>query len=1185
MDGTTGPSILVPSLQGQPSSEDSSLDLGLESIGSVGSMGSLADCAPGMLGAVGCGELCEEPAALARLILSLPLAQIIAPSSRTRFMFSCLDAGLAPRANVIIRRLNTTQVNLSHQGMGNKLGAAFAACLKDLPLVRELNLRDNRLTDDSLLPLVEAIRHRTDLYSLDLSENKLDGASCTQMAEYFTDQGNNLRKFVLSRADINDSEAANFIAQMRKNSSLTHLDLSHNLIGSQESLNYVQPSFYTGAEALADWLATPRCSLKYLDVSWNTIRLDSGVQLCHALKECQCLETLNMSYNGLGSKGGEAIGDSLRVNTALRDLNIERNSITPRACFTISEGLIANEGLRKVEMGKNPLGQIGLRCVMRLPQELRNTLEVNVRGSNFQVGDSTCWFDEERLRSHYTFNLTEPYDMACASNLFRKAAREDGLILHKVEHSSSSGTETLNIVRGSPPAEPTDDMLHKDPSLVFRTYDTNGSGDMNEAELKAALTDMGLNAEHESAVILQRYDTDGNGSIEEEEFVAFVTNKLAEGKVQAERICRFIALEESPHEAWKIPLEGTLSVELGYERLANQGLATTSEHTKAMLGILDTLGEGSGGIMGQALDSVSLDSEQGRVMYATVLKECGGDKIKALEKVLPRMANASEARMLVTMKLPDLQDRRKLKRELGPAYDPIMGRTMGHYKLDLCKATHQLALKKLMEVSNNEKAAMMRSKYQFDTSQSGNWENIRNEVYNGKPIKFKPARWTSPPSYGLLEFDYVSTHRPQRGVTAMSHKRYMQMLAQLGFVDSDTLRALSRPGGEKVIQAAIEEATRYSPGSTFSEELHYLYTKETPPPLRTARSSAASRSSVAQQPKRSLGNATRGRSVADPSQSSSTKSSTSPRGNSKTPLQAAASAAADSAEKLKAPPMRITLKSNKPLLERKLEAESDSTSTLSVISVLQSLDEGGASASLGVAGSEQRRANTWHRIEEYLSDRWYSCEQAHYIIIRAQETWKVDEDREEVQRLLIELVVRIFPHIIDLRGYLRLVEHFNERLQAKIYKRVGWLNMFNPMDADRTYELSLSRREERQVAKMMIHLAMIEPGENWVNESFRWHRYESCIPGWELGKAWLDEDGVPTRGVLTLTYFSGDGKMINGCKAHDDLRVALSHALVLPEPSWEDLEEHLPGVEVTRDYINSLMPIAGLDFYYGPRPS
>lgn len=53
--------------------------------------------------------------------------------------------------------------------------------------------------------------------------------------------------------------------------------------GIQESINYVQPVFYTAAEALADWISMKTCPLKYLDVSWNTIRLKSAVTFGKAI--------------------------------------------------------------------------------------------------------------------------------------------------------------------------------------------------------------------------------------------------------------------------------------------------------------------------------------------------------------------------------------------------------------------------------------------------------------------------------------------------------------------------------------------------------------------------------------------------------------------------------------------------------------------------------------------------------------------------------------------------------------------------------------------------------------------------------------------------------------------------------------------------------------------------------------
>lgn len=42
----------------------------------------------------------------------------------------------------------------------------------------------------------------------------------------------------------------------------------------------------------------------------------------------------------------------------------------------------------------------------------------------------------------------------------------------------------------------------------------------------------------------------------------------------------------------------------------------------------------------------------------------------------------------------------------------------------------------------------------------------------------------------------------------------------------------------------------------------------------------------------------------------------------------------------------------------------------------------------------------------------------------------------------------------------------------------GILNIFNPCKPEGGWQLDLSRWDERQVAKMQIHLSVVEPGDN-----------------------------------------------------------------------------------------------------------
>jgi hypothetical protein len=94
------------------------------------------------------------------------------------------------------------------------------------------------------------------------------------------------------------------------------------------------------------------------------------------------------------------------------------------------------------------------------------------------------------------------------------------------------------------------------------------------------------------------------------------------------------------------------------------------------------------------------------------------------------------------------------------------------------------------------------------------------------------------------------------------------------------------------------------------------------------------------------------------------------------------------------------------------------------------------------------------------------------------------------------------------------------------------MNIFDTMKPDRLYRLDLRRYDHREYAKILVALAIAEPGENWENYSYRWGKYDEPVPGWTLPGIWAaaddggDRGGPRNHGWLVLTYRSyGQGCM------------------------------------------------------------
>ena len=134
-----------------------------------------------------------------------------AMTPRQRFLREILRKKALPYPVLCRRRKDKPgTLDLTGAGVGDVIIESLAQVLDGLHDVDTLLLADNRLTDLSLDPLLGAIASLPHLTSLDLSGAKMDSSSA-KLREYLASDTCALRSLVMSRADVDDWECADFM--------------------------------------------------------------------------------------------------------------------------------------------------------------------------------------------------------------------------------------------------------------------------------------------------------------------------------------------------------------------------------------------------------------------------------------------------------------------------------------------------------------------------------------------------------------------------------------------------------------------------------------------------------------------------------------------------------------------------------------------------------------------------------------------------------------------------------------------------------------------------------------------------------------------------------------------------------------------------------------------------------------
>ena len=91
-----------------------------------------------------------------------------------------------------------------------------------------------------------------------------------------------------------------------------------------------------------------------------------------------------------------------------------------------------------------------------------------------------------------------------------------------------------------------------------------------------------------------------------------------------------------------------------------------------------------------------------------------------------------------------------------------------------------------------------------------------------------------------------------------------------------------------------------------------------------------------------------------------------------------------------------------------------------------------------------------------------------------------------VDYLRVQAFISVFTRIIDLEHIHTILDDiFCPDERNEVLHRLGMLNVYDPCHVDREYKLDLRRWEHREWSKVLIALALAEPGDNWIDYDYR----------------------------------------------------------------------------------------------------
>ncbi|KAJ8602377.1 hypothetical protein CTAYLR_004221 [Chrysophaeum taylorii] len=425
---------------------------------------------------------------------------------------------------VFVRLVECDSLEIAHRGYGDGLAILLARIINELPNLKRLSMRDDRLTDIGISAILGAVCGANQrLVSLDLSQNVLDSVAVLAIAKFLRRPDCKLASLYLDSADIDDNEISLLVSAIEENTSLRDLSISSNFLGgfSEKVVEPQNSRAHSGSFTIERVLKTNR-TLRKLDLSWNQLGAISGEAIARALRINRSLAWLSLAYNCVGERGAQAIGYAINWNKALQFLDVSQNGIRNRGGQVLAEGLRENLRLTHVDVSGNPLGALGGRALIGSLNFSLRPRKIVMRGceATGDDHDQPGRYNPASPSGTYHLDLSTPHDwMVAQSLLWLTVTRAGCRFVRLVEHKDGESRE-VKLVRARNEDETALGYRPPQKNQQLANPLSSSTSEKFRTRVRAAL----LAESYES--LIARYDRDNSGGLVAAEFRDFIRKTL-----------------------------------------------------------------------------------------------------------------------------------------------------------------------------------------------------------------------------------------------------------------------------------------------------------------------------------------------------------------------------------------------------------------------------------------------------------------------------------------------------------------------------------------------------------------------------------------------------------------------------------------------------------------------------------